>query len=292
MREAWLSAPQKRLGAKGLMTLLCIANLLVPFSVDIYTPSLPDMPTYFGTSEGMVGLTLALFYLVFAGALLVFGAISDGIGSKKILVFGSLVYTLGSIACACATSIVFLIAARIVQAIGAGAVYAMATALVSDCFTKEKRGIVLTAMQVLFVIGPIVAPLAGGAIILFGTWREVFAVLAALGTACLVGSFLYDERPRHSDGPAATLTASLSGLLPVFKSKKFMLVLMVMSLFNMAFMAYVAAGAYIYTSVRSNKHSRHLRSFLPEQRQWRLLVRSHSRNAERRLMPGISLSFR
>lgn len=246
VREAWLSAPQKRLGTKGLMALLCIANLLVPFSVDIYTPSLPDMPAYFGTSESMVGLTLALFYLVFASALLVFGAISDGIGRKTILVSGSIVYTAGSIACACATNIGFLIAARIVQAIGAGAVYAIATALVSDCFTKEKRGIVLTAMQVLFVIGPIVAPLAGGAIILFGTWREVFVVLAVLGAACLVGSFLYDENHRRTDTPEATLATSLSGLLPVLKNKKFVLVLAVMSLFNMTFMAYVAAGAYIY----------------------------------------------
>lgn len=246
VRNAWLSAPQKHLGVKGLMALLCVANLLVPFSVDIYTPSLPDMPAYFGTSESTVSLTLALFYLTFAVSLLVFGTMSDSFGRKSVLVSGNLVYIVGSVACAFSSSIGFLIAARIVQAIGAGAVYAVATALVSDCFTKERRGFVLTIMQVLFVIGPIVAPLAGGAIILFGTWHEVFAVLAVLGLICLAGSFLFTDNRHPKKAPSASSVSTLVGLASVLRNPRFLLVLLVMSLFNMAFMAYVAAGAYIY----------------------------------------------
>lgn len=246
VRNAWLSAPQKHLGVKGLMALLCVANLLVPFSVDIYTPSLPDMPAYFGTSESTVSLTLALFYLTFAVSLLVFGTMSDSFGRKSVLVSGNLVYIVGSVACAFSSSIGFLIAARIVQAIGAGAVYAVATALVSDCFTKERRGFVLTIMQVLFVIGPIVAPLAGGAIILFGTWREVFAVLAVLGLICLAGSFLFTDNRHPKKAPSASSVSTLVGLASVLRNPRFLLVLLVMSLFNMAFMAYVAAGTYIY----------------------------------------------
>lgn len=244
--EPWLAVPQKHLGTVGLIALLAIANLLIPFSVDIYTPSLPEMPGYFHTTESVVNLTLVLFYVFFAVALLLFGTLSDKTGRKIVLVVGNIVYVVGSVACAMSTDIAFLIGSRVVQALGGGAAYAVATALVSDCFTEKRRGMVLTIMQVLFVIGPILAPLAGGIIILFGTWREVFMVLAILGGICLIGSIVFSESLVPEKRLKTGVFASLLSLGGVLKNKQFILVLMVMSLFNLMFMAYVAAGSYIY----------------------------------------------
>lgn len=245
-QSTWLAVPQKRLGIAGLIAFLALANLLVPFSVDIYTPSLPEMPGYFHVSESIVNLTLVLFYIFFAVALLLFGTLSDKTGRKIVLVVGNIVYVAGSVACAFSYDIAFLITARVVQALGAGAVYAVATALVSDCFTEQKRVGVLTIMQVLFVIGPILAPLLGGIIILFGTWREVFLVLAALGAVCLIGSLLFSESLGRDKRMKVGVFKSLLSLGVVLKNKQFIMVLMVMSLFNLMFMAYVAAGSYIY----------------------------------------------
>lgn len=245
--EPWLEKPQRKLGTGGFVAYLALANILVPFSVDIYTPSLPEMPAQFGTTESMVSLTLALFYLFFAIALLVFGAASDRTGRKPMLVAGSIVYTAGSAACALSGSIEMLIGARIVQALGAGAVYATATALVSDCFSPARRGTVLTLMQVLFVVGPVVAPLVGGVVIQYGTWREVFAVLGVLGALCLVGTLLFEESragTRSENEPRSLLP--VSGIKAVLKDSRFVVVLAVMSLFNLMFMAYVAAGSYVY----------------------------------------------
>lgn len=244
--DSYLIAPQPHLGAVGLTALLILANALIPFSLDIYTPSVPEMPAYFDTTESMVNLTILGFFLFFAVGLLLFGPLSDRFGRKPVLVAGFAAYILGSIGCALAPSIYLLIAARVVQALGAGAVNAVSTALVKDCFTASRRGSLLAVIQVLAVVGPVVAPLLGGVIIQFASWRAIFWVLAALGAFCLAAALLFRESLPEQDRLTAGVFRSLAGLGRIARQRKFMLVLTVASLFSPPFMAYIAVGSYVY----------------------------------------------
>lgn len=244
--DPYLIAPQPHLGAVGLTALLILANALIPFSLDIYTPSVPEMPAYFDTTESMVNLTILGFFLFFAVGLLLFGPLSDRFGRKPVLVAGFAAYILGSIGCALAPSIYLLIAARVVQALGAGAVNAVSTALVKDCFTASRRGSLLAVIQVLAVVGPVVAPLLGGVIIQFASWRAIFWVLAALGAFCLAAALLFRESLPEQDRLTAGVFRSLAGLGRIARQRKFMLVLTVASLFSPPFMAYIAVGSYVY----------------------------------------------
>lgn len=244
--DPYLIAPQPHLGAVGLTALLILANALIPFSLDIYTPSVPEMPAYFDTTESMVNLTILGFFLFFAVGLLLFGPLSDRFGRKPVLVAGFAAYILGSIGCALAPTIYLLIAARVVQALGAGAVNAVSTALVKDCFTASRRGSLLAVIQVLAVVGPVVAPLLGGVIIQFASWRAIFWVLAALGAFCLAAALLFRESLPEQDRLTAGVFRSLAGLGRIARQRKFMLVLTVASLFSPPFMAYIAVGSYVY----------------------------------------------
>lgn len=244
--DPYLIAPQPHLGAVGLTALLILANALIPFSLDIYTPSVPEMPAYFDTTESMVNLTILGFFLFFAVGLLLFGPLSDRFGRKPVLVAGFAAYILCSIGCALAPSIYLLIAARVVQALGAGAVNAVSTALVKDCFTASRRGSLLAVIQVLAVVGPVVAPLLGGVIIQFASWRAIFWVLAALGAFCLAAALLFRESLPEQDRLTAGVFRSLAGLGRIARQRKFMLVLTVASLFSPPFMAYIAVGSYVY----------------------------------------------
>lgn len=245
-REPWLITPQPRLGAIGLTALLVLANVLIPFSLDIYTPSVPEMPAYFNTTEALVNLTILGFFLFFAVGLLIFGPLSDRFGRKPVLVGGILAYIIGSALCALAPSIYVLIGARVVQALGAGAVNAVSTALVKDCFTPARRSALLAIIQVMAVLGPVLAPLLGGIIIQFASWRAIFWVLAALGTLCLVAALLFCESLAAEDRLTTGAFRSLTGLGRIARQRKFMLVLTVAALFSLPFMAYVAVGSYIY----------------------------------------------
>lgn len=243
---SWLISPQPRLGAHGLTALLILANVLIPFSLDIYTPSVPEMPAHFNTTEAMVNLTILGFFLFFAIGLLIFGPLSDKLGRKPVLVGGIIAYIAGSIACALSATIEMLILARAIQALGAGAVNAVTTALIKDCFVAKRRAALLSIIQVLAVIGPVLAPLLGGIIIQFASWRFIFWTLAALGALCLLGIVLFRESLPVEERVTTGVFRSLTGLGRIMKQRKFMLVLITASLFSAPFMAYVAVGSYIY----------------------------------------------
>lgn len=248
-REPWLAASQPRLGMPGLVALLILANALIPFSLDIYTPSVPEMPAYFNTTEALVNLTILGFFLFFAVGLLLFGPMSDRMGRKPVLVAGIAAYIAGSVLCALAGNIFVLIGARVVQALGAGAVNAVSMALVKDCFTPSRRGALLAIIQVLTVVGPVIAPLLGGIIIQFASWRAIFWVLAALGGLCLAASLLFRESLPADERLDVGVLRSLGGLGRIARERKFMLILTVAALFNLPFMAYIAVGSYIYVDL-------------------------------------------
>ena len=242
----WLLRPQRRLGQMGLVVFIILANTIIPFSIDMYTPAVPSLPDYFNTSEFMVNFTLMGFFLFLTVASLLFGPVSDRFGRKPVLVGSLVTYTAGGILCALAPNIVTLIAARLVQAIGAGALMAVSMALVKDCFVEERREQMISIIQVLAVVGPVIAPLIGGILLQFFDWHASFVALAVFGAVCLVFAVLFQESLPAGERSTGGLGATLGGLVTVGRNRAFMVLLLAVALFNVAFSSYLAVGSYIY----------------------------------------------
>lgn len=246
--QSWLLEPQSKLGPRGLVVLLVFASLITPLSLDMYTPAVPHMTDYFDTTAGAVNLTLAGYFLFFAVGLLVFGALSDRYGRRPVLLAGTIAYTCAGLLCALATSIEMLIAFRVVQALGAGAVSAVSTAVVKDAFKPEKREIILSIVQAMFVVGPVLSPVAGALILQVSDWRMTFCVLAGAGLLCFVLSMLFEETLPRRERYDGTLLGSFGRLGAVARNKGFSAFLVIVGLYNLPFMAYIAVGSYVYIS--------------------------------------------
>ena len=244
--NSWLVAPQPRLGVIGLLVLLVVASLITPLSLDMYTPAVPHMTDHFNTNASTVNLTLVGYYLFFSVGLLIFGPISDKHGRRPILIGGMAVYTVGSALCAMATSIWALIAFRVVEALGAGAVSAVSTAVVKDAFCAERREAVLSVVQVMFVIGPVLAPVVGAFIVRVADWRVTFLVLAAVGALCFVLTVLFKETLPENERYQGSVLGSLCNLGVVAKNKGFTSFLLIVGTLNLPFMAYIAVASYVY----------------------------------------------
>lgn len=237
---------QKYLSISAMITYITFINMFIPLSTDLYLPALPQMGNYFSASELLVGLTLTIFFFVFAVSMVLFGPLSDKFGRRPILIFGAAIYTAASFACAVSANIYFLLAGRFFQAVGSGAVITVSTALIKDCFRGKVMRKILAITQALGVIAPMVAPLVGGVLLTFTDWRGSFYLLTALGTINLIVAFLFCETlPEHRRYQGEILN-SLTLLAEVARRKYFMAVLIMFAFLSKPYMAYLSASSFIY----------------------------------------------
>ena len=246
-----LLTPQKRLGATGLVLFIAFMGMFIPLSIDLYLPAMPTMTAYFHTTAAMVNLTLIAFFFFFAAGIIVFGPLSDKYGRKPILIVCLLLYMAGSVACAVSASIEQLILFRILQSVGVGGVTAVSTALIKDCFTGALKSKVLAVVQAMGVLAPMIAPIAGAAILSVAGWRETFWVLALIGTLTLLTAFLFQETLPKEGRYDGSLIGSLVRLLVVGKNAGFSSFLLVAAMLTAPYMAYVTVSSYIYQNTFS-----------------------------------------
>lgn len=149
--------------------------------------SLPTIAQTFNISTSIVSRVIIVYLLVLISTLLLFGKMGDRFGLKKVLCFGYICFSAGSLFCGLATTINLLIAARCLQGIGAAMLIAMAAAIVAKHLPVEKRGaaygLLSAASSLAITIG---APL-GGFITAYLSWRWIFFVNVPIGlAACLI----------------------------------------------------------------------------------------------------------
>lgn len=239
---------QKYLGKAGLVLFITLMNMFIPLSTDLYLPALPSMSDVFHVSSSLTNLTLVAFFFFYAVGTLFWGPMSDKYGRKKILIVGSALYAAFSALCAAAPNVQVLIAARVVQGIGAGAITAVSMALIKDCFSGKQRETILAIVQTVAGLAPMLAPVVGALLLLFTDWRGSFEVLTIAGLLCLVLSVLYQETLPADEKFEGSVLGSIGRLFAVGKNKSFIVPCLIFSLYNLAFMGYISMSSYIYVS--------------------------------------------
>lgn len=237
---------QKFLGKNGLIIFITLMNMFIPLSTDLYLPALPTMSIYFGVSSALTNLTLVSFFFFYAVGTLFWGPMSDKYGRKKVLIVGTILYVAASAVCAASADVYMMIAARIVQGIGAGAITAVSMALIKDCFNGKQRETILAIVQSVAGLAPMIAPVLGAVLLQFTDWRGSFVVLTAVGAVCLLLAFLYQETLSDEERYEGTVLGSLGRLVTVGKNMGFLVPCLIFSLYNLAFMGYIAMSSYIY----------------------------------------------
>lgn len=235
---------QKWLGNKGLVAFLTVLSAFVALSTDLYLPALPSMTKDFGVPEYQTNLTLTLFFVFYALAILVWGPLSDRYGRRPILLVGLSCYTVAGALCAIAPSIYLLMLFRIMQAVGAGAASAVATAIVKDVYRGRRRESTLAVIQSMTVISPAVAPMIGALLLNLTSWRGTFWAQAGLGVLVVAMTVAFEEtlQTKNTGSPLA----SLRRLGVVLKHRTFAYLLLIFSPVSIFAMAFVSSSSYVY----------------------------------------------
>ncbi len=180
-----------------------------PLSIDMYLPALPRLSSDLSASASLVQLTLTACLVGLAAGQLLAGPVSDLWGRRRPLLAGVLIYTAVSLLCVVAPSVEVLIVLRLIQGTAGAACIVISRAVVRDMHDGPAAARFFSLLMLVNGVAPVAAPVIGGQLLRFTSWRGVFVVLAILGllmTVSLLG--LRETLPveaRHTGGLKASL---------------------------------------------------------------------------------------
>jgi DHA1 family bicyclomycin/chloramphenicol resistance-like MFS transporter len=231
----------------GRLTLvLGLVMAIGPLAIDMYLPSLPALAAQFSVSAARVQHTLSAYLLGLACGQLFLGPLADRYGRKPPLIGGLTVFTLASLGCVLAGTIEHFVLLRFAQALGGASGMVVIRAVIRDRFDEIQSARVLSLMMLVMGAAPILAPLAGGWLLVRGSWHWIFGFLVAYTVACLglVLMLLEESHPVHRR--SATLMRALAAALPLFADRRFLgPVIVFISAFG-TFFAYLAAAPFVF----------------------------------------------
>lgn len=154
--------------------------------ITIFLPAVPQMAARLGVAVADIQLIVPAYLGAFAIAQLVAGPVSDATGRRGVTLAGMLLFTLASVACALASDLTMLIAARIFQAVGACVAIVVGRAIVRDTLHGLAAARAMAWIAISMGVGPSLAPFAGGYLTAWFDWRATFLATAFCGGAILL----------------------------------------------------------------------------------------------------------
>ncbi len=193
-----------------LIIILGALSAFGPLSIDMYLPSLPSLSRDFATGASQAELTLSACLLGLALGQTIAGPISDALGRRRPLLIGLASYALASLLCVIAPSVYLLVALRFIQGLAGAAGIVIARAIVRDLYAGDDAARFFSLLMLVNGLAPILAPILGGLLLRFTSWRGVFVVLTVVGVLQFIGasSGLSETLPveqRQSGGIQTTL---------------------------------------------------------------------------------------
>ena len=166
----------------------------------IVNVALPTLADEFGTTFGIVQWVSLAYLLTQATLTLGFGRLGDMIGKKQIFTAGFAVFTVFSVLAGLAPSVEWLIAARVLQAVGAAMIFALGFAITTEAFPPSERGKALGINGATVSLGIIIGPVLGGLLIDAASWRWIFLVNLPIGIIGIITAirFVPNTRPKGS----------------------------------------------------------------------------------------------
>lgn len=213
-----LSKERTTVEQRWVLSLAAIGSVMVSLDVLVVAAALTTIRQDLGASIEQLEWTVNAYSLSFAMLLLTAAAMGDRWGRRRTFAAGLGLFTIASVACALATSVPWLIAARTVQGIGAAAVMPLAVGLLGAAFPPARRGWAIGVFSGLTGLAVLGGPMIGGTVTEGLAWQWIFWINVPIGALAipLVLSKIPDSRgaARRLDlRGAALITLAVLGIV-------------------------------------------------------------------------------
>ncbi|NNM55008.1 MAG: MFS transporter [Spirochaetales bacterium] len=190
-----------------------ILTLMANIDASIVNIALPNISKSFHVGINDVQWVVSSYLIAISAVILVWGRLADLHGRKRFFAAGLGIFTLGSLMCGLADNLPFLVAARVVQAVGASMGMALVQAIVTSIYPPEERGKALGYIGSTVAIGSLLGPGLGGLLVHFFAWPAIFFINVPIGIAGVILTLaVMPESPKQSgdfDWPGSLLFIGL-----------------------------------------------------------------------------------
>ena len=185
-----------------ILFVVVLGTFMATLDGSIVNVALPVMSDKLHVTTESVSWVVSAYLIAISAGILVFGKLGDLLGQTKVFQFGLVIFTVGSLLCGITDSFGWLIAARVVQAIGASGTMANSLGIISRTFPEGERGRALGINGAFVALGALAGPPLGGLIISVASWEYMFWINVPIGIVVfLLGlkSFPKKERTRKDE---------------------------------------------------------------------------------------------
>ncbi|MGF7193356.1 multidrug effflux MFS transporter [Staphylococcus pasteuri] len=232
-----------------LIIIFGVMTTFGPLSIDMYSPSLPNVQHDFGSTTSEIQLTTSFAMIGLALGQFFFGPLSDAFGRKKVALTILVIYLLASLIAVFTTSLYFFLFLRLIQGLMAGGSIVIAKASVGDKFSGDEMAKMLTSLMVVNGIITIIAPLLGGFALTISTWRSIFIILTIITLIVIIGVFM--KMPPSNKAEQTTLNYSriFKDFGTLLKKPSFVIPMLLQGLTYVMLFSYASASPFITQKV-------------------------------------------
>ena len=173
-----------------ILSTVLLGATMSALDLSIVNVAMPTLKTTFNTSMATIEWVSMAYMLALTVFLPLFGRLADMFGRSKLYNIGFIVFSAGSLLCGLSQGAGFLIAARTVQAVGAGLLQANSIAIITHAFPSGERGKAIGIQGAVQAVSMAVAPVLGGVLISTVGWRAIFYLNIPIGILGTVAGLL------------------------------------------------------------------------------------------------------
>ena len=175
--------------------------------------------------------------------------ISDTMGRKLPLIVGNLLCVISSIICAFAPNIEILLLGRFLQGLTGSVGVVIAKAIARDFASGQELTKLFALLMMVNGLAPVLAPLIGGQLLLFTTWRVIFVILAVFSAILLVGSLLFRESLPKEKRITGGVGVAVKNYITLIKDKPFLGQTLIQLFAFGGFFAYISGSSFVYQNI-------------------------------------------
>ena len=231
-----------------LIVFLGVMSAMAPLSTDMYLPALPTVQNDLGISASVAQMTLTMTLIGMAVGQIFLGPISDRYGRKVPLLIGMILFTVATAGCVLAENIWLFLLFRFLAGFAGSSGIVIARAIARDVCEGAELTRFFAILMMVNGLAPILAPVLGGQILLFTSWRGVFIVLVVVGILQAGATMVYKETLPLADR-ITNLGDSFRKFPQLLKDRYFLGHCLLQCFIFGAFFSYLAGSSFVFQNI-------------------------------------------